>query len=61
MTPYIINCISRILMAPCAPQMFQQRSIDLAEAIRLASDEGLEKAHQYLGDMVTKAEQGTYK
>lgn len=57
---YIANCIERILLAECKPSNHKQRFDDIAESLRIANNDGLDDAHQYLIDLCKKAEEGKY-
>lgn len=57
---FIVNCIIRILRAPCSPANEEERASDLSEAIRIASEADLGEAHKYLINLCDKAEAGKY-
>jgi hypothetical protein len=57
---YIANCISTILEAEIHITRQNERDLDIAEAVVIASTEGIHSAHAYLVDLATYAKNGCY-
>jgi hypothetical protein len=58
---YIANCIGRIMDADCIPSNGRQRERDVAHAVVLAANNGVQAAHDYLIKLSGQAENGHYK
>ncbi len=58
---YIANCIHRIFQAEAEISNRRRRTLDVARAVTIASEQGITAAHEYLIRICGQAESGKYK
>ncbi len=60
MRDYLANCIWHIQNSECHTSRQREREIDIADAIMIASESGLDHAHAYLVGISKAAKDGKY-
>ena len=55
------NCMWHIQSASCHLRRKWERDEDIAKAIVIADEHGVERAHEYLVDLAEAAEKGKYE
>ena len=57
---YLANCLWHIRQAECHISKERERDEDIAGALLVAAESGVDHAHAYLRELIKQAEEGKY-